>query len=544
VCYSVQPNPYLTEHAPEIKKILDGFFFVAGSWETFSPRFLGDATTPPTEQAWLNMARANIAALRKAGVTENFLAVSFNENGAWPSGETLLSGSFSKTMAQEFSAIGKVAKSLGFRGVSIDLEYPYQRYSVDHKIYTYKGYTVGDLVKAAYEQGYHNTIALLNAFPEAPVLLLPGELRTRPIGRAYMLGLMNAMTSRNAPGGFHFATEYTYCLQDPVTNLAAPRMEDLAIEEVAGPAAAAYWRRSCTMAPGVWPLHLVETGGKDYPYQPWKKEVSELREQMATIRTIAKRWVWTFSGQPTWYIYSPELETKYGLKKQDLKRDDIDLRDWHKILADRPVLPGNSPLMPLAAAVRKFDRGELDPEELCDVFGTPGRWWVLGLLGNPRTQPQFAAAEALANPIDPYTVYHGRDGAVRWFRFNNYDPRGTTSGRYVFDYRNFNDASAHFVSFIRNPRTRNAILHVGWENGIIVRLGDKIVFDGSDYPARGRQMLYLDKYRYEKHVPFTLPQGKTRLAVTSLNSKGRLSFGVRITDEKDIPFPDVRFRLR
>ena len=546
ICYSVQPNPYLTDHAADIKEILDGFFFVAGSWEAVSQRFLGGATSAPAGQAWLSMARANLAALRKAGVTENFLGVSFNSDGAWPSPDTLLSESYSKRMAGEFSALGKVAKDLGFRGVSIDLEYPYPRYSLDHKIYAYSGYTAEDLIKAAYQQGYRNTAALLDAFPEAPILLLPGELRARPIAEAYMLGLMKCMADRNAPGGFHFATEYTYCIQDPVTNLATARAEDASMEVSAGADVAAYYRRTGSMAPGVWPLHMVETdgqGAKEYLYQPWKKEAAELREQMAIIRTVAKRWVWTFTGHPSWYLYTPELERKYGLTKQEFRREDVDLRDWHRILADKPVLPASSALARLVAGVRQFDRGRMTPEELCDLFGTPARWWVLGVLGNPHTRPQFTAMEALAEPINPKAIYHGRDTAVRWFQFDNFDPRGATSGRYIFGYRGYFDSSAHFVTFVQNPQTRKAVLHAGYESGIIIRLGENVILDASTYPEKGKQVLYLDKYRFEKHVPFILARGKTRLSVTCINARDRLSFTLRITDEHGIPFEDVRFRL-
>lgn len=84
---------------------------------------------------------------------------------------------------------------------------------------------------------------------------------------------------------------------------------------------------------------MVETGGKDYPVQPWKRELADLREQMALMRAVAKRYVWTYSGNPIWYVHSPELEAKYGLRKQDLKRDDINIRDWQQVLADRSAPP-------------------------------------------------------------------------------------------------------------------------------------------------------------------------------------------------------------
>lgn len=542
LCYSTQPNLYFNDHAAAVKRIYDGFFFTIGSWETTAQRFVGVNGVAAENPSWLEAARSNLAALRRAGVTENFLTVYFADSGEWPSPDTLLSEPYTRKMTAEFSALGTVAKQLGFRGVCVDVEYPYPRYSVDHKLYTYDQYTVGDLLAAARRQGYACAGAVLDAFAAAPVIILPGSLRGRPIERAYLLGMLQAMADRDAPGGYHLGTEYTYCLHDPVTTLATTRFEDPGIRGLTDAKTADYWRRRCTIAPGVWPTHAIETGGKDYPVQPWKQEMAELRQQMAILRAASKRYVWSFSGLPSWYIHTPELEKQYGLAPQDLKRPDLDLRDWHQLLADKPELQA-SPLQPVLSQVRRFDRGRISGEALCDAFGTPGRWWVLGLLGNPHTQPQFAATEALQQPILPRTSYQGRDGAVRWFAYDNLDPRGVTSCVGVFGYRNTDNAAAHFVSFVQSPSQRRAVLHTGWDDGILIKLGERIIFDASDYPPRGKGMLYRDKHQFEKRVPFTLPKGRSQLSVTSLNSHGGWVFSLRITDEDDIPFQDVRFRL-
>lgn len=542
ICYSAQPNPYFNDHAADIKKFYDGFFFNVGSWENCAERFIGVTGTEPKDKAWLAAARANLMALRKAGVTENFLTVYFSDSGEWPSPTTLLSESYTRKMTAEFSALGTVARQLGFRGVCVDVEYPYPRYSIDHKIYTYTNYTVGDLLTAARRQGYASAAAILDVFPDAPIILLPGSFRGRPIGEAFQLGMLKAMAERDAGGGLHLGVEYTYCLHDPVTALATTRFEDPGIPNLTDAKTVDYWRRRGTIAPGVWPTHMIETGGKDYPLQPWKQEIAELRQQMAILCAASKRYVWSFSGLPSWYIYTPELEKQYGLKQQDLKRPDIDLRDWHQLLAHKPRLK-SSPLQPLLNQVRRFDGGRISGEELCDAFGTPGRWWVLGLVGNPHTQPHFAAVEALQQPINPRTAYNGRDGAVRWFAYDNLDPRGVTSCIGVFDYRNTDNSAAHFVSFVHSPSERRAFLHTGWDDGILIKLGDQVIFDASDYPPRGKGMLYQDKHQFEKRVPFTLPKGRSQLSVNSLNLRGNWLFSIRITDENDIPFQDVRFRL-
>ncbi|MBN1352303.1 hypothetical protein JXJ21_23100 [candidate division KSB1 bacterium] len=542
LCYSARPNAYFNDHAQQIAKIYDGFYFTIGSWDTGVRHFIGINDSLPEDNQWQKLARENIAALKEAGVTENFLTVHFGSNDAWPSAETLLSEDYTAKMIAHFSAIGNAAKNLGFRGVCIDTEYPYPRYEVNHEIYTYDNYTAEDLINAAQIQGKAIMTAILDQFPEAVIMNLPGVLRTRSIERTFLLGFLDVMAERQAPGGFHLGTEYTYCMHDPVTVLATSRFEDTGIELLPDEKSVAYWRKTCTIAPGVWPLHLVETGGKNYPIQAWQDEIKELQQEMMILRAATKRYIWSYSGNPVWYLHTDKLEKKYGLKKPNLKQADIDINDWHSVLKNKISLtdPG---LLRLREKIEQFDRGELSAEQLCDAFGTPGRWWVLGMFTNPHLQPEFAASGSNLSAIDLKMPHFGRGNVVRWFAFDNLDPRGVTSLRCIFDWFHTDSASAQLVSFIHSEADHEALLHIGWDDGIIVCLDDEIVFDERDYPKRGKGMLFRDRYQFEKQVPISIKKGRTRLSVVSLNSHGNWVLSLRITDKSDLPFPDIRFRL-
>ena len=542
LCYSAFPTPYFNDHAKDVAEIYDGFYFVAGSWDEGVVDKLGVDGAAPKNSEWQDMLRQNLAALNKAGVTENLLGVSFGGSGEWPSPETLLSDEYTSKMAKHFAALGKAAKELGFRGVSIDTEYPYPRYEIDHEIYTYDGYTAEDLMTAAKKQGRAVMSALLDEFPQAVVFNLPGVLRCRPLERQFLLGLLAVMAERQAPGGFHLGSEYTYGMRDHVTDIASCRFEDAAIPLLVDDATAAYWKEKCSIAPGVWPLHMVETGSPHYPVQSWKKEIAELRLQMSILRATTKRYIWSYSGHPVWYVHSKKIEKKYGLKKQGFPRKDIDIRAWQKILRDKPVLRDQK-LLRLVQNVRQFDAGALTPERFCQAFGSPARWWVLGMLSNPNTQPKFAAAGAVLEPIDTYTSHFGRDQVVRWFAYDVMDPRGVVGLKYLFDWQNTDSSSAHLVSFIHSTKKQEAFLHVGWDDGIIIYLDDDIVFDERNYPKRGKGLLYRDRYQFEKRVPITLKKGKTRLSVTSINSHGNWLFSLRITDKNDMPLRNVTSSL-
>jgi hypothetical protein len=153
LAYSASPNAWFDEHAAETAQLYDGFFFSIGSWDGGVTQCLGLPGAPAADATWRERAKSNLAHLREAGATESLLTVCFGESEAWPSPDTLRGKEFTEKMARHFGAIGQAARELGFRGVTIDVEYPYRRYYLDHEVYTYEGYTSEDLMNAAAEQG-------------------------------------------------------------------------------------------------------------------------------------------------------------------------------------------------------------------------------------------------------------------------------------------------------------------------------------------------------------------------------------------------------
>jgi hypothetical protein len=542
IAYSAQPNPYFDERASEVAKIYDGFFFVVGSWDEDVAAKLGLVSDARLTSDWKDRIRENVRNLRQAGATENLLGVHFSESAPWPSPETLLSKDYAEKFRRHFAAIGRAARELGFRGVSIDVEYPYQRYSLDHEIYTYKGYASDDLLAAASEQGEIAMSALLDEFPDAVVFVLPGDLWGRPIGRTFVLSMLKAMADRDAPGGFHLGYERAYCLLDPVSQVAVPRVGDCAATVLLDPKTLRYWKRRCTVAPGVWPLHMVETGGEGYPVRPWRDELTELRQQMQILRSVAKRYIWSFSGQPVWYLHTPELEQKYGLTKQAFEGADEAIPGWHRILAEKKKT-SDPRIKKLISAVRSFDSGKRGCVELCSRLGTPAEWLVLGPLGNPFTHPQYSAPGAIFRPVRLDEPIHGRDGVVRWFVFRSREPTGSVSLRAAFDWRATDDCSAHLLSEISSPDRVRAYMWIGWDDGIAVWINNKMVFDHRTYPKRGHGMLFRDRYLFEERVPVVVPKGKSRLAVTSINSHGVWGFAIRFTDKDGFPLEGLTFSL-
>ena len=542
LAYSAAPNAYFDDHAADAARLYDGFFFVVGSWDEGVSRCLGVGEQPPSDPSWREKVKSNITRLREADATESLLGVSFGESEPWPSAETLLSAEFTAKMASHFAAAGRAAKDLGFRGVSIDLEYPYKRYALDHPSYMYDTYTADDLMAGARDQGRACMSAVLDAFPDAVIFLLPGELGGSPIERAFTRAMLDVMAERDAPGGLHLGYERSYCLLDPASQTAIPRVGDCAAEAELEGNALAYWKRRCTTAPGVWPLHMVETGGPDYPVRPWPDELAELRHQLGTLRAVAKRYIWSFSGNPVWLPADAALRQKYGLPPVTFEGAAEAISGWHDILTSE-ISINDARLRDLIGAVHDFDAGRLDAAGLCARFATPPAWMVLGYLGNPFTAPAFSAQAAATGPIDFAAPVHGRDGVVRWFPFSNYEPTGHIRLRAAFDYRATDKCSVHLVCTMTAADDVEGNMLANFDDGGLLRLDDQVIMDNLAYPERGHGLLYKDRYLFEYAVPIKITKGSHRLALTSVNSHGSWGMNLRFVDAEGYPLKGLSFSL-
>ncbi len=540
---SAGPHRYFDERAASVARMYDGIFFLAGRWDDGVATHLGLAG-PPVATPWAQALRQNIASLTAAGAGVNLLGVLFAPDAPWPSTQTLLSAEYLEKMALHFRRLGACAAAMGFHGVSVDVEYPYPRYALDHPSYTYTDHTASDLLAAAQAQGRAVTDALLESFPSAAVFVLPGSFRGRPLERAFMRGMLAAMVDRDAPAGMHLGYERSYCLLDAATQVAIPREADCWAQVHLPPQALAYWRRRCTVAPGVWPLHMAETGARNYPLRPWADELDELGRQLATLDRVAKRYVWSFTAHGVWHDADPEVETRFSLPAAPWPQGEAAVRGWQALLRARRLgaVPPPAELAPLLQAVVAFDEGRLDGGGLCDRFATPGAWTILGPQGNPFSAPAFGVSTDVPQPLPPEEPVHGPDGAIRWFPYRNWEPTGRMLLREVFDWRRTDHAAAQLVCDLHCETGLDGHLCLGWDDGLAVWLDGRPVFDHRTAASHGG-LLHRDRLLFEERLPLSLSRGTHRLAVTSLNHQGEWGFNLRFTGLDGLPVPGLRFGL-
>lgn len=544
LAYSAGPHRYFDERPNAVAQLYDGLFFTVGSWDEGIANHLGlsgSAVSTP----WAGALQRNLASLCAAGVTTNLLSVHFDEAAPWPSADTLRSTTYREKMSLHFRRLGECAAAMGFHGVSIDIEYPYPRYSLEHEAYTYDGYTATDLVRGAWEQGRTVVESVLTAFPRAAVFVLPGTFRCRPLERSFMLGMLAAMAERDAPGGLHLGYERSYCLYDEATQVVIPREADCWAQLHLSARDLAYWRRSCTVAPGVWPLHMVETGARDYPVRPWVDELQELGRQWSILRRVAKRYLWSFTAHPVWCDAGQDVRERFGLPAATFPGADEAIRGWQSLLRERrsPAPPVSPNLLPLLQAVADFDEGRIDGAGLCDRFGTPGAWAVLGPLGNPFTAPAFSVPADMPHLLQPEVAVHGRDGAVRWFPYRNWEPTGQMILRRVFDWRRTDHAAAQLICALHCEQDVATQLCLGWDDGLAVWLDGELIFDRRDYGRAHGGLLHRDRLLFEERVPLVLQRGAHHLAVTSINARGEWGFNLRFASADGLPALGLRFSL-
>jgi hypothetical protein len=560
ILYSVSPD-VLAADAESWAKLGFGAFFVTGvasEWSTDVWAADGEPwTIGRSDKTWQTLRRANERC--KALGAETFLTMAFSHTFDW------FDDLAWQKIENNFRQFGLFAKSSGCTGVAIDVEYIGEQYHFDWAGYDYVGYTRADLVAKVRARAAQIARAIYDVFPEAPLLSFPES--GFGLGSWLHAAWVEEAARRNAPGGVHLCTEFTY--RDPNIRymFAHAWLCDRVIEQVLSERGKAYWRKKCSIAEGLWPFGVDSDG--ELGAHGLAPSPDEFRQAFAASLMVGSRYNWIYAGdafdpmlgrsnqgypgQPPVADYLPVLRErkiatnpKYVRLAQELRR--LDTRDYGPDLGLElvPALTGprealELDIMPAGvfsrspnATVRealwqiapRLRSGE--PVDLPAIFPVQAHWMLIGPFGNTDGRG-FDAVYPPEKGISLGAEAEGVGGKVRWTEY-----RGKPGGLMVDLAKVFTPSEqvcAYALCYVHADRACNVQVRVSGNDTWKLWVGGKLVRACSD-PGR----IYLDR----EVLPVSLPAGTTPILLKVCNDLRDWGFVLRLTDTAGKPMPGLR----
>lgn len=364
------PPGYLADNADEFAaKGIDGFM-MAGIMRNWNSDIWAQPTrwTPNApkdrivgeENSLLQLCRQMNERSRAAGIEYNSVKVAFYshvpdwfDDAGWA------------TLVENFRQGAIFARDAGFAGITLDIEYISEIYNLDYEAYLAPEYPRDQLRDKTRQRGYEIMTAMLGEFPDMINWQLPaGIIVYGPLAGDLFVGMVDALTEADAPGGFHLSPERTYLLTEPTSIITfAYQLETLIRDELRahGPEALDYWERRGTINYGLWPLgyyrgiydekgEFLGWSGKQarfgneivgsYADKSENYSPEEFNRQYAAARTVARRFVWIYGHGPVIWQMTPEERVRYHASDRDTEPTVANLDEYVDVLRNAPVLRG------------------------------------------------------------------------------------------------------------------------------------------------------------------------------------------------------------
>jgi hypothetical protein len=307
-----------------------GFLFdgVMGSWDTDVWAVDGDAKSRDESDGLLREVRDCNRACRRVGIDSNFVKVAYYsdlpdwfDDTAWA------------RVTRNFREGARFSRLAECAGMAIDTEYTAPQYNPDWPGYAAHKHPLNEM-KQQVRRRFHDVVAaMLQEFPDMPLLTLPeGTMYYGELYQDMLSGMFEAMAEKQAPGGLHVMTEGTYHLLEPSALARYARdLQDTLLEELP-PQYADYWKRRCSIALGAWPLgyyrQIFDAAGKDLGYGG-KQEIygdkiigsygdksawyspADFARQMAGLNAFSTRYNWIYAHGAVFWQWSDAEQRQY-----------------------------------------------------------------------------------------------------------------------------------------------------------------------------------------------------------------------------------------
>lgn len=533
--------------------------YVAREWSTDIWAVDGKAWTIGAADETFQKAKRASAKCRNIGA-ETFLKVSFDHTFDWFDDVAW------QKINSNFRQFAIFARDAGFDGIALDIEYIGEQYHFNWKGYDYKGYTRQDLVTKI-DQRMTSVIRILyDEFPNMVFLTFPEQ--GLGLGSVIHRAWVEEAARRNAPGGFHYCTEFTY----RTTNLHYVFAHVWGCHElfhrILSDKAWKYWQDKCTVVAGIWPF-----SSDDYRLYGPGIPFAQLEQNLAATLMVSPRYHWVYGSYTQRQLIGRDLDKYTGPENiqahlqaladrrmvTDSKWVALTKELRHGVLRDYspdfwlvplPTIVGPSDsvrvqLMPVSPAMPdarnanyerawemglKLFRGEDVP--LKQEFNTITDWMVIGPFGDKQDASAcHRAAYPPEKSQDVAAEYTGREGKkLRWQRLTSNDTKMTVDFKPLFTPTE--NVCAYALCYVTSPEEEEVSIRLGTNDFGKMWVAGKLVYDN---PHDGSAMLDRDI------VPVTLPKGTTPILLKVTNAKNDWGFVFRVTDQLGKAVPSLKF---
>jgi hypothetical protein len=561
VLYSVSPAA-LAADAESLLKLGFNAFFITGVASEWSTDIWGADGEPWTvgrsDKNWQLVRKANERC--KSLSAETFLTLAFSHHFDW------FDDLAWQKIENNFYQFALFAKTAGCTGVAIDIEYIGEQYSFGWEGYDYVGYTRHDLVKQVRKRGRQIACAVFDAFPEVRFLTFPEQGYN--LGSWLHVEWIEEAARRNAPGGIHFCTEYTYRRPNIRYMFAHAWLNNRVLQSLLSEQGTAYWVRKCSIAEGLWPFGVDPDSGHGVAPTP-----TEFRQAFAASLMAGSCYNWVYShdayeamlgrsdrsypGQPPVSEYLPIMRERlmatnaeYVRVAQDLRR--LTRRDYGQDLglALAPAMIGPREelaieIMPrslygssvnasiqdsLWDAGRRVLQGET--VNMPALFPALTDWLLIGPFPN-RDKRGLVTVYPPEQNIDLSSETDGINGKVRWTEYHC--PSGSVMVNLAKQFKPSEEVCAYALCYAKTDRPREVQIRLSGNDVWKLWIGGKLVHECAD---EGRIILDRDI------LPVSLPAGTTPILVKVCNNRRDWGFVLRIMDRDGKPVQGLEVGLK
>ena len=557
ILFSAGPDAIIADAEEWARRGVTAFFldFVVRDWSSdIWARDEKPWTIGESDETFQRVKQAN-AICRRIG-SETFLKIAFDHPFEW------FNDTAWRKINENFRQFAVFARESGCNGIALDIEYVGEQYAFAWPGYTYGDYDRKDLVKKVVERMAGVMRVLYDNFPEMVFLTFPEEGFS--LGTAIHAAWLEEAAHRNAPGGFHYCTEYTYRNPNIRYMFAHAWACNELFQTLLSQRARDYWKTHGSIAAGIWPF------GFDYQnvHDPGMS-IDEFRQGYAASLMISSRYNW---------IYSHNSYDQLIGRNLDAYKGDGDIKEYLKIIADRGIVttekyvslarqirslelrdyapelglsvvqqlagPGDVPTLGLIAAnimnpdiARKSWEVALDyyrgtPVDVHEVFGTQTHWMLVGPFENGEGFSGHTAVYPPEKEIDLSAEYDGVGGKVRWVEYDPKDQHASVDLTKVFSP--IEHVTAYAVCYVTSAAECDAQIRIGTNDAGKMWVGGRLVYD---YPEEGAAFLDRDI------VPVALPKGTTPILLKISNGLKNWGFVFRITDAQGSVLPSLHYSV-